>query len=96
MDELKTVTNEHLDHEERELEPVYQDKAADPVIKEMGRRFSRVPPKEGGVFFAWVSDGVSPEAQAGLNATVPKPVQAIVGGLLGRSYRKEIAPVWRS
>jgi hypothetical protein len=96
MDELKTVTNEHLDHEERELEPVYQDKHDDPAIKEMARKFSRVPPKEGGVFFAWVSDGVSPEAREGLNASVPKPVQVIVSGLLGRSYKRDIAPAWRS
>ena len=60
MGELKTVTIEHLDHEERELEPVYQAKKDDPAIKEMGKKFSKVPPKEGGVFFAWVTDGISP------------------------------------
>ena len=52
MGELKTVTIEHLDHEERELEPVYQSKKDDPAVKEMGKKFSKVPPKEGGVFFA--------------------------------------------
>ena len=62
MGELKTVTTEHLDHEERELEPVYQAKKDDPAIKEMGRKFSKVSPKEGGVFFAWLTDGVSPDA----------------------------------
>ena len=71
MDELKTVTNEHLDHEERELEPVYQAKKDDPAIKEMGKKFSKVPPKEGGVFFAWLTDGVSPEAVASIDATIP-------------------------
>jgi hypothetical protein len=96
MDELKTVTTEHLEHEERELEPVYQSKRDDPAIKEMGRKFSKVPPKEGGVFFAWLTDGVSPEAQASINATIPAPVRAIVSGLFGRSYKKDIAPVWRS
>ena len=96
MDELKTVTNEHLDHEERELEPVYQAKKDDPAIKEMGKKFSKVGPKEGGVFFAWLTDGVSPEAQASINASIPAPVRAIVSGLFGRSYKKEIAPVWRS
>jgi hypothetical protein len=95
MDELKTVTTEHLEHEERELEPVYQSKRDDPAIKEMGRKFSKVPPKEGGVFFAWLTDGVSPEAQASINATIPAPVRAIVSGLFGRSYKKDIAPVWR-
>jgi hypothetical protein len=96
MDELKTVTNEHLDHEERELEPVYQEKKDDPAVKEMGKKFSKVPPKEGGVFFAWLTDGISPEAQTSINATIPAPVRAIVSGLFGRSYKKEVAPVWRS
>jgi len=96
MDELKTVTNEHLDHEERELEPVYQEKRDDPAVKEMGKRFSKVPPKEGGVFFAWLTDGISPDAEASINATIPKPVRTVITTLLGRSYKKEIAPVWRS
>lgn len=96
MDELKTVTTEHLEHEERELEPVYQAKKDDPAIKEMGRKFSRVPPKEGGVFFAWLTDGISPEATESINATIPKPVRAVISGLFGRSYKKDIAPVWRS
>ena len=96
MGELKTVTTEHLDHEERELEPVYQDKKDDPAIKEMGRKFSKVPPKEGGVFFAWLTDGITPDIKASINATIPAPVRAIVSGLFGRSYKKDIAPVWRS
>ncbi len=95
MGELKTVTTEHLDHEERELEPVYQAKKDDPAIKEMGRKFSKVPPKEGGVFFAWLTDGVGADEQASINATIPAPVRAIVSGLFGRSYKKDIAPVWR-
>jgi Hemerythrin HHE cation binding domain len=96
MDELKTVTNEHLEHEERELEPVYQDKHDDPAIVAMGKKFSKVPPKEGGVFFAWLTDGISPEATESINATIPKPVRAVISGLLGRSYKKDIAPVWHS
>ena len=95
MSELRTVTTEHLDHEEREIEPVYLDKHDDPTIKEMGKRLSRVSPKEGGVFFAWLTDGASADVTAALNKTVPPPVIKIVGGVFGRSYRKEIAPVWR-
>ena len=95
MGELKTVTVEHLDHEERELEPVYQAKKDDPAVKEMGKKFSKVPPKEGGVFFAWLTDGISPEAAESINATIPAPVRAVITALLGRSYKKDIAPVWR-
>ena len=95
MSELKTVTVEHLDHEERELEPVYQAKKDDPAVKEMGKKFSKVPPKEGGVFFAWLTDGISPEGTESINATIPAPVRKMITALLGRSYTKDIAPVWR-
>jgi hypothetical protein len=96
MDELKTVTTEHLDHEERELEPIYQDKKDDPAIVEMGKKFSKVGPTEGGVFFAWLTDGAGPAELEGINATIPAPIRAVIGGLFGRSYRKDVAPAWRS
>ena len=96
MDELKTVTTEHLDHEERELEPVYQAKKDDPAIEEMGKKFSKVAPQEGGVFFAWLTDGAGPAEMESINATIPAPIRAIIGGLFGRSYTKQVAPVWRS
>src|SRR5262245_43398854 len=84
VSELRTVTIEHLDHEERETEPVYLDKHDDPAIKAMGRAFSKVGPKEGGTFFAWVTDGAAPDAMAGINQEVPAPVRAIIGGIFGR------------
>ena len=61
----------------------------------MARKFSRraTPPKAG-TFFAWVQDGATPEEQAALRQSVPGPVLAVIGGLFGRRYRKEIAPVW--
>jgi hypothetical protein len=62
----------------------------------MGKKFSKVPPKEGGVFFAWLTDGISPEATASINATIPAPVRKAITALLGRSYKKDIAPTWRS
>lgn len=96
MGALKTATTEHLDHEERETEPVYLAKQDDPAIKQMGRQFGKVSPKEGGVFFAWMQDGASPEVRAGITQSVPPPVLKIIGGIFGRSYRKEIAPVWAS
>ena len=95
MGELNTVTVEHLDHEERELEPVYQSNKDDPAVKEMGKKFSKVPPKEGGVFFAWLTDGISPEGTQSIDATIPAPVRKVITALLGRSYTKDIAPVWR-
>ena len=85
---LKQVTTVHLDNEEAMSEPLFAD-------KQMGKKFS----KRGGItvagtFFAWVQDGASPDEMAALKDSVPGPVLAIIGGLFGRRYRKEVAPVW--
>ena len=95
IEELESVTAAHLEHEEREIEPVVQAKADTPEIKAMGRAFGKVSPAQGGQFFAWVTDGASPDELAAFRASVPAPVAAIMGGLFGRRYRREVAPVWR-
>lgn len=92
---LQTITTEHLDHEEAELEPVYQANRDSDVIKEMGRKFGKVNPARGGRFFEWVLDGASPDERAAVTRDVPGPVITIIGGIFGRGYRKNIAPVWR-
>ncbi len=92
---LQTTTLTHLDHEEQATEATLNQHHADPAIKEMGKRFSRrTGPPKAGVFFAWVQDGATPEENAALRESVPGPVLAIIGGLFGRRYRKDIAPVW--
>ena len=59
----------------------------------MGKQFSkRVGIGVAGTFFAWVQDGASAEEMAALKRSVPGPVLAIIGGLFGRRYRKEVAP----
>ncbi len=95
MGELKTVTSEHLDHEEREIEPVYLARHDDPVIKAMGKKFAKVSPKEGGEFFAWMLDGPPTDATATVRTQVPGPVLAILTKVFGRGYTKNVAPVWR-
>ena len=93
--ELRDVTLTHFDDEESELEPVYVAKADTPEIKAMARKFARVPPRQAGVFFAWVQDGASAADVAALRHSVPGPVLKIVPALFGRSYTRDIAPVWR-
>src|SRR5664279_2885535 len=93
---LQELTVKHLDHEEAELEDVYQTKRDTPEIRAMGRAFGKVSPARGGRFFAWVTDGASPEEMAAITRDVPGPVFAIIGGVFGRGYRKNIAPVWKS
>jgi Hemerythrin HHE cation binding domain len=96
MVELQAATVQHLDHEESEIEPIYVAKSDDPVIKQMGRQFGKVSPKKGGIFFAWVTDGASAEAMQGIRGNVPGPVLSIIGGIFGRPYRRNVAPVWKA
>jgi len=96
FERLQAVTLAHLEHEEAELEPVYLEKRETPEIKAMGRAFGKVSPARGGRFFAWVTDGASPDEMAAITRDVPGPVFAIIGGIFGREYRKNIAPVWKS
>jgi len=96
FERLQAVTVAHLEHEEDELEPVLLGKKDTPEIKAMGRAFGKVNPARGGRFFAWVTDGASPDEKAAVTRDVPGPVLALIGGVFGRGYRKDIAPVWRS
>jgi hemerythrin-like domain-containing protein len=95
VERLQATTVAHLDHEEQETEPALAQHHGHPAIKEMAKKFSRrSSPARAGVFFAWVQDGATPEQIAALHASVPGPVLAVLGGLFGRRYRKEVAPVW--
>jgi hemerythrin-like domain-containing protein len=96
MRELQRVTVQHLEHEEAEIEPVYLAKKDTPEMKAMGREFAKVGPVQGGTFFAWALDGAAPDESAAITGTVPKPVLTVITGVFGRSYRKSVAPVWRS
>jgi hypothetical protein len=42
-----------------------------------------------------VQDGASADQLSALRQSVPGPVLAIIGGVFGRSYRRQVAPVWR-
>jgi len=96
VQELQTVTVLHLEHEEAEIEPVYLAKKDTTEIKAMGRKFGQVSPARGGRFFAWVTDGASPDELAAITGTIPAPIFAIINGIFGRTYRRTIAPVWRT
>ena len=96
MTELKSVAEEHLAHEERDIDSVYVANRHGPEMKEMGRKFSKDrKPKEAGSFFAWIQNGASDEERASIKAEVPAPVVAILSKLLGRRYWRTVAPVWK-
>ena len=95
MRNLRDVTEAHLQHEEAEIEPVYQARRDTPELKAMGKEFAKVSPARGGRFFAWVLDGASPEERAAVTGEVPGPVLTLLTTVFGRGYRKRVAPVWR-
>jgi hypothetical protein len=93
---LQAVTTHHLDHEEAEFEDFYLSKRGTPEMKAMGKAFGKVSPSRGGRFFAWVLDGATPDERQAVAREVPGPVLSIIGGVFGRSYRKDVAPVWKA
>lgn len=95
MVDLRVVTLRHLEHEEAEIEQFYVDNADHPEITAMGREFGRRSPAFAGQFFAWVTDGATPQERAGFKENVPGPVFTVMNAVWGRAYRKDIAPVWR-
>lgn len=93
---LRQVAEEHLAHEERDVDTVYVANRGTPEMKAMGRRFGRDrSPRQAADFFAWVENGASAEERAGLRAEVPAPVVAVFSRVLGRRYRGQVAPVWQ-
>jgi hypothetical protein len=96
MEKLQSVTVQHLDHEEAELEPVYLKNRDTPEMKAMGKAFAKVGPREGGRFFAWLGDGASTDERAAMTQDIPRPVLVLIGGIFGRGYRRNVAPVWEA
>jgi hypothetical protein len=95
LERLRDVAEEHLRHEEAELEPVYAAKHGTPELKAMGRKFSRRNPRGTGNFLSWVGNGASPEEQAALRATIPPPVIAVFVTVFGGHYRRRVASAWQ-
>jgi hemerythrin-like domain-containing protein len=88
------VVDRHLDHEERDLEPVMVAHAESDEWKAVEKQLRRQPPRVAGPFFAWVQDGMGTEEQRYLEGAVPAPVRFLMSRVFGRSYHREIAPVW--
>jgi len=94
MERLKAATLPHLAAEEELTEPLFGEHHDHPAMKKMVKQFGKQSPMVGGVFFAWLLDGSPAEETAALRSSVPGPVLAILTGVFGRRYKKEIAPVW--
>lgn len=93
--ELRNAVETHFSHEERDLEPVLLRNLGSAPVQRASKQVRRVQsPKQAGVFFAWLEDGAAQREREDLRATIPPPVLLVFSRLLGRSYLRDVAPVW--
>lgn len=94
--DAREVVDQHLSHEEDDLEPELLPLMDTPEWHAVEKNLRKASPSVAGDFFAWLQDGMDPEGRTFLRATVPRPVTFVLGRVFGRRYHREIAPVWRS
>ncbi len=92
--ELGAVSTTHLDHEEREMEPIAAANSTKPEMKGAQKAVRRAHRGNTGTFFAWLLDGADPETVKGLRREVPRPVLYVVTRTSGRRYRRTVSAVW--
>ena len=92
----RSVVDRHLDHEERELEPLLEPHLESQEWKAVQKQVRPKSLAVTGRFLAWIQDGMSNEGRSYLRGTIPPPVTAILGRVAGRAYHRDVAPVWRS
>jgi hypothetical protein len=91
---LRVVLVEHLDHEERDLEPLAAQHRKSPEIRAAQQQVRKRHKGSAGTFFAWLSDGADADTTAILKSEVPAPVLFLLNRLGGRGYRRTVGSVW--
>lgn len=92
--ELLRVLDEHLTHEERDLEP-FGARHKDSPQHEIAVARARKSHTEGaGTFFAWLGDTDDPGIAAALRREVPAPVLFLLTKVGGRRYRRQSTAAW--
>ena len=95
IDELKQAVETHFAHEETDLETFSASVGDTPPMKKAQEQVRKTQsPAQLGGYLAWLQDEADPDARAYLNTAIPRPALVIVSRLLGRRYRREIAPIW--
>lgn len=95
VEKTRAVVEQHLAHEEGELEPLMRPFLESPEWKQAEKALRKAPPTTTGCFFAWVTDGMDAESESFVRSTIPRPVVAVFSNVFGRRYHREVAPVWR-
>jgi hypothetical protein len=91
---LRTVLVDHLDHEERELDPFGTSHAKTRQMKAAQVAVRKAHKGGTGTFFAWLLDGADPSTVTALRHEIPAPVLLVIARFGGRGYHSRIAPTW--
>ena len=91
----EVVINDHLDHEERDVEAPMGNLEDDPEFKELARKLRPASIVDAANALAWMQDGAGARERTALRSTIPGPVVAVLTRLVARRYNREVAPVWR-
>jgi hypothetical protein len=91
---VRAVLEDHLAHEERDLEPFTAQHRGTPQLKAAVAAVRKRHKGSAGTFFAWLSDGADEDARAGLRKEIPAPVLKLLVAIGGRDYRRRIASAW--
>ena len=89
------VVNRHLDHEERDVEPIILGLEDDPEWKAVVKKLRPASIVDAANSLAWMQDGAGERERSSLRAAIPGPVLSLLTLLLARRYQREVAPVWR-
>ena len=90
------VINEHLEHEEQDVEPLMAQFEDDPEWKALARKLRPAALADAGSALAWMQDGAGERELAALGAMIPGPVVTVMTKVFGRRYAREVAPTWRT
>jgi hemerythrin superfamily protein len=90
------VVNDHLEHEEKDVEPFIAQFEDDPEWKALAKKLRPAALADAGSALAWMQDGAGQRELAALRATIPGPVVTVMTKVFGRRYAREIAPTWQT
>ncbi len=89
------VVEQHLHHEEDDLEPLMLPHLGTPEWKAVEKQLRPASLADSGRFMAWVQDGMPDAERDYLRSTIPVPVTFLLSRVAGRSYHRDVAPAWQ-
>ena len=93
--ELGQAVETHFGHEEADLENFSASVSDTPPMRKAQEQVRKTQsPTQLGGYLAWLQDAADADALAYLDRAIPRPVLVVASRLLGRRYRREIAPIW--